>query len=262
MTGAPSQFGADAAWIRQSPDAFAGTAWAEVIGFHIYMGTNITAPETLFRTFEVATATAAELAEVLGIEPQIVDLGGGFGHPFAASGPRPDFSALREPLENLLDERLPAWRGDKLQIAFESGRYLVGDAGTLYCTVQDVKLSQGRSFVVLDTGIHHLGGMAGLRRVPRIGVELVPVGHRSSAASVEGAQIVGPLCTPLDHLAQGVDLPDVQPGDMLAIPNVGAYGLTGSLIGFLSRETPVEIVLDGAEVIEASRVELIRRALS
>jgi diaminopimelate decarboxylase len=258
MTGAPSQFGADADWVRRAPQDFASTEWARIVGFHIYMGTNIPKIETLLQTFAVATRLAVELAEVLDIELQIVDLGGGFGHPFASSGERPDLSGLREPLEGLLDDWLPGWRNGSPHVAFESGRYLVGSCGTLCCTVQDVKESQGRPFVVLDSGIHHLGGMAGLRRVPRIGAELISADGAAADTLLHNAHVVGPLCTPLDHLAQGVDLPGLTPGAVIAIRNVGAYGLTGSLLGFLSREAPVEIVCDGERIKEASQILLTR----
>lgn len=261
MTGGPSQFGADAAWIRQRPQDFSSTPWAQIVGFHIYMGTNITAADTLLHTFAVASRLAAELAEVLQIELQVVDLGGGFGHPFATPGVRCNFSELRAPLEALLDDALPGWRDGYPHVAFEAGRYLVASSGTLFSTVQDVKESQGRPFVVLDSGIHHLGGMAGLRRVPRIGAQILQVDGvdaEDAEVGLHDAHIVGPLCTPLDHLAQGVDLPSLTPGAVVAVPNVGAYGLTGSLLGFLSREAPVEIVLDGQQIAEASQLLLTR----
>lgn len=260
MTGGPSQFGADAEWIRSAPGEFAGTRWARVVGFHIYMGTNIAATATLLQTFDVASSLAVELAEALGIELELVDLGGGFGQPFANAQPRYDFSDLRAPLTAMLDERLPGWRAGRPQVAFESGRYLVGGSGALYCTVQDVKRSQGRPFVILDSGINHLGGMAGLRRVPRIGAQLVGVDADASRPIMQQANIVGPLCTPLDYLAQGADLPELHPGDIVAIRNVGAYGLTGSLIAFLSHPPAVEIVLDDDDVIHASQLTLVRQA--
>ena len=51
-------------------------------------------------------------------------------------------------------------------------------------------------------------------------------------------------------------LPDVAPGDLLVVPNVGAYGLTASLLGFLSREAPAEVAVDGGEVVSARRLQL------
>jgi len=258
MTGVPSQFGVDASWVRREPAAFASAPLAQFVGFHIYMGTNIASLATLLQTFETASKTAAELAEVLHLEPEIVDLGGGFGHPFATKGERPDFSALRTPLEHMLDQYLPQWRSGKPQIAFEAGRYLTASAGTLYSTVQDIKVSRNQTFIILDSGINHLGGMAGLKRVPRIGAEVVRVNEPDGNPQLHQVHIVGPLCTPLDHLARNVDLPVLKVGEIVAIHNVGAYGLTGSLLAFLSRETPTEIVIDDEKLKEASQMAVIR----
>jgi diaminopimelate decarboxylase len=74
----------------------------------------------------------------------------------------------------------------------------------------------------------------------------------------EPVDVVGPLCTPLDCWARDVRMAPVVPGDLLAVPNVGAYGLTASLIAFLSRPTPVEAVVDGERLISSGRIELVR----
>jgi diaminopimelate decarboxylase len=255
MCGAPSQFGADARWVLEEPHSFYADDFVEIVGFQFYMGSNLPDPETMLRAADVALKTARSLVE-RGLPCKVLDLGGGFGHPFAAPGERPDLSALRGPLEQMLDRAFPAWRAGSPAVAFESGRYLVGAAGRLLATVQDVKRSKGRTFVVLDTGINHLGGMAGLRRVPKVGV----VPDCCSATLLHDTDLVGPLCTPLDALARGVSMPQLHPGDVVAIPNVGAYGLTASLIAFLSHEAPVEIVLGagGDHVAHASRLVLHR----
>jgi diaminopimelate decarboxylase len=250
MTGTASQFGADSSWVEREPDAFAG-----VDGFHFYMGTNIPSAEGLYETFSAAVHETVRLADALGIEPAVVDLGGGFASPFAQAGARPEYGGLREALEALLDAQLPDWRAGRPRIVFESGRYLVGDSGTLLCRVQDVKDSKGKRFVLLDTGIHHLGGMSGLRRVPRIAPTL-----ESSApdGAPVASDVVGPLCTPLDAWARGMALPALEPGDVVTVPNVGAYGVTASLIGFLGHNLPLEVVLDGGVPVGSSRLTLTR----
>jgi diaminopimelate decarboxylase len=71
----------------------------------------------------------------------------------------------------------------------------------------------------------------------------------------------GSLCTPLDVLNLRAMLPEgLAIGDVMAIPNVGAHGLTASLLGFLSRDLPCEIVVDGGRLIEATRLTLTRAA--
>ncbi len=258
MGGRYSQFGIDSSEIVARAEAFTGFQRARVVGFHFYEGTNLVSTDALFSSFGMAVRIAGHLSKVLGIRLQVVNLGGGFGHPFATEGVRPDLSQLRAPLEHLLDVQLPGWRDGVPQIVFESGRYLVAGCGTLLCRVEDVKTSKSRTFVVLDSGIHHLGGMAGLRRVPRIVPDLVPIEGRPGLDILENASVVGPLCTPLDCWGQGVRTAVVQAGDALKVPNVGAYGLTASLLAFTSRDCPVEVVLDRGEVRDVSRLTLRR----
>src|SRR5205814_1484884 len=74
------------------------------------------------------------------------------------------------------------------------------------------------------------GGMSGLRRVPRIVPDLVPLDGGTGDGWLDDCVVAGPLCTPLDTWSQGVRLPRLRPGDLVAVPNVGAYGLTASLL--------------------------------
>ena len=245
MTGVSSQFGADASWVTREPGRFRG-----VTGLHLYMGTNLVSEDALLRQFEVGIGLAERLGDLLGDVTE-VDLGGGFGAPFGRAGARPQLPGLAARLAGLLDDRLPGWRRTAPQVAFESGRYLVAESGTLVSRVVDVKESKGEVFVVLDTGINHLGGMAGLRRIPRILPDVEPV---DGDAEPRESVLAGPLCTPLDVFGRGSELPCLEPGELVAIPNVGAYGLTASLIAFLSFDPPAEVVVGGEEVVSASRL--------
>jgi diaminopimelate decarboxylase len=249
MTGVSSQFGADASWILRESGRFRG-----VTGLHFYMGTNLVSEDVLVRQFEVGLSLAARLEDVLGDVTE-VDLGGGFGAPFGRAGHRPQLPVLAVRVAGLLDERLPGWRRAAPQVAFESGRYLAAEAGTLVSRVLDVKESKGEVFVVLDTGINHLGGMAGLRRIPRILPDVAPA---EGEAEPRESVLAGPLCTPLDVFGRGSELPSLEPGELVTIPNVGAYGLTASLVAFLGFDPPVEVILDGEEVVSASRLALGR----
>lgn len=111
--------------------------------------------------------------------------------------------------------------------------------------------------MVLDTGVNHLGGMSGLGRLARASATPDP-----GAGATVRATLVGPLCTPADVLGRGVEVPDVGTGDCVVIPNVGAYGLTASLVAFLGRPAPAEVVLRGAEVVSATRLRLSHEPIS
>ncbi|MFI5833400.1 alanine racemase [Micromonospora sp. NPDC051300] len=257
MTGVASQFGADVDWIEREPERFGSRPSAEVRGFHLYTGSNVDSVDALVAQFTTAAGTAHRLRDLLGVELDVLDLGGGFGAPFARPGANADLSGLAERVGEALDGLFPAWRDGAPTVAFESGRFLTATAGTLLTRVLDVKRSQGTPVVVLESGINHLGGMSGLRRLP----PLVPALHPADGRDGEplgGAIVAGPLCTPLDTWARAATLPDVRPGDVLAVPNVGAYGLSASLLAFLGHPAPVEVVCDGDRVVETSRLTLTR----
>jgi diaminopimelate decarboxylase len=142
-------------------------------------------------------------------------------------------------------------------VAFESGRYLTAECGTLHTKVLDVKRSHGRHVLVLESGSNHLGGMSGLRRLAPIVPDLV---GPSTQDKMTDAIIAGPLCTPLDTWARTATVADVRPGDTVTVPNVGAYGLYASLIAFLGHPMPVEVVIEGGRVKDVSRLGLRRQS--
>ncbi|MFD7658937.1 alanine racemase [Actinosynnema sp. NPDC059797] len=254
MTGVTSQFGADVGWVLAEPTRFGDRDHVEVVGLHLYMGTNLAGVDDLLAQFGRSLATAAKL-RAEGFRVDVLDLGGGFGAPFAKEGGALDLTGLREGLHDLLDEHAPGWRGGAPEVVFESGRYLVGTAGSLVTAVLDVKRSHGREVVVLESGINHLGGMSGLRRLPPLTPSLV---HPAGDGPAEPTVVAGPLCTPLDTWSRTARLPRLRPGDLLAVPNVGAYGLYASLVAFLGQPCPVEAVVDGDRLVHASRLELTR----
>ncbi|GGK72825.1 type III PLP-dependent enzyme [Mangrovihabitans endophyticus] len=269
MTGAATQFGVDVAEVRRVPGAFAPLPGARITGLHFFPLSNAEAWQTIADEMVASIAEAVHLQAQLGVELQVVDLGGGFAAPYAVGGAPADYSPLRPVLETALDSHVPGWRSGRPEIAFESGRFLVGRCGRLLCTVEDVKRSGDGTFVVLDGGINQLGGLSGLGRLLPLKAEIQQVAERGGDArpdaEIAGAQVfqgaaavVGPLCTPADRLAAGQALVGVRPGDLIEIPNVGAYGLSASLVGFLSRPAAAEVVLRDGRPCDASRLTLRR----
>jgi len=246
MTGVPSQFGfeEDALTVAGRPELRS----VDLVGVHVYYGTQISA-DTLVETTRSALEAAARVSSRLEFPCRIVDAGGGFPWPYASTGAGPDLGAAKEPYADLAARHELARTS---ALWFESGRYMCAASGTLLATVVDVKESKGRKFVVLDTGINHLGGMSGLGRIARQSISLIALAR--DATDSETVDVVGPLCSPLDSLARGISAPPLRPGDPVAIPNVGAYGLTASLIGFLGHPPPAEVAFRGDRVTAAYRL--------
>lgn len=257
MTGRPSQFGIELDWLRTHGEICRHWGAARVVGLHQYPVSNTTSLRALLDAVAAGVHAAVELRDQHGLALTELDLGGGFASPYAVPGDPPEYGAsLRDGITTMLDEHLPRWRGGEPEVSFESGRRLVGPAGDLVCAVTEVKRSADRTFAILDAGIHHVGGLSGTGRLLPAAVrpELLGTGNGPDRVM----DLAGPLCTPADMLAIGVTMPEPCPGDLLRVPNVGAYGLTASLLAFLSRPTPVEVVVDGVDVVSVSSLRIAR----
>lgn len=251
MSGVSSQFGFDEAELLEGRARLEALDGIELRGLHIYQGTQLADVPALLSAMQVALQVGERLSDALGAAFQVMDLGGGFPWPFATPGVGPDLSPLREALAQLAASRE---RTAAATLWFESGRWLCGAAGTLWATVMDVKRSKGKQYVILDTGIHHLGGMSGLGRVPLMGIGVARGGAEVPSGALEEVNVVGPLCTPLDCFARNLKLPPLRAGDRVFVPNVGAYGLTASLTGFLSRPPPLELAHRNGELTSVHRL--------
>lgn len=220
-------------------------AGVEVLGFHCYLGSQLPTPDDLLAAFAHVVDVVGEISAASGVQPRVVDVGGGFPWPYAAPGEGPDLT----PLTVGLPPVLAPLTSTGAEIWFESGRGLVAAAGRLLTTVRDVKERGGSTVLVVDAGVNVLGGMSGLGRVLRPSTRLRNLSNPDGATTT--VDVVGPLCTPLDRLAVNSTVAAPRVGDLLCVENVGAYATTAALSAFLSRPPAVEVVVDGDDVVEA-----------
>lgn len=261
MTGTPSQFGFDSETLAEVLPSLRTAPGVRLAGLHFFPLSNARDEASLVAEFQHTIELAAGLAQELDLPLRYLDIGGGFSAPYAVPGERGAYPKLRSELEAALDLHLPGWRRGAPTVACESGRFLAGGSGTLVAGVSNVKVSRGRRFVIVDAGINTFGGMSGLGRLLPVSVRLEagPGAGTETGADVQTASLVGPLCTPGDILGREITLPALAPGDLVAIPNAGAYGPTASLLMFLGRPAPTEVVVRGDEVVSVSRIEHVRR---
>ncbi|MGW1818780.1 type III PLP-dependent enzyme [Streptomyces sp. NPDC002125] len=254
MTGKPTQFGIDSETIADLAPRLLSVPGTSVAGLHLFSQSNAADEAALIGEFRHTVEVASRIERELGIPLRLLDIGGGFAAPYGQHGERAAYPKLRAELESALDVHFPRWRQGAPRLAVESGRYLVGDCGTLLASVSNIKVSRGRTFVVLDAGINTFGGMSGLGRILPVSVRVESRGEETQRAS-----LAGPLCTPGDILGREIEVPaGLRPGDLVAIPNTGAYGPTASLVMFLGRPAPGEAVVQGGEVLSVSRIEHVR----
>ena len=246
-----SHFGADpAVLINGGAARVSALRGAELAGIHVYSGGQIQSADKLASTFEYAIDLAEQITQA-GVPLRLLDIGGGFPWPFGTSDTPVDISALREKLQRVnAQRRLTA----DAQLWFESGRYLAASCGTLLSTVLDVKVAiGGKTHIILDTGMIHLGGMAGLGRIYRAVASIEPLG-KTDGERLQSVDVMGPTDYALDYVTRDASVPRLKPGDMVAIPNVGAYGLTASLVAFTGLQPPAEVCCRGASVVAVHRL--------
>jgi diaminopimelate decarboxylase len=240
MGGGPKQFGVD---VEQMPALMASIASAGLAfeGFHLFAGSQNLKPESICEAQQKSYELALRLAELAVSPVKFLNLGGGFGIPYFPGEQRLDLRPIGDNLQALLTRakaELP-----HAEFVIELGRYLVGEAGVYVTRVVDKKISRGQIFLVTDGGLnHHLSASGNFGQVIRKNYP-VTIGNRQNAAQTEISSVVGPLCTPLDLLADRMDLPVAQVGDLVVVFQSGAYGASASPQAFLGHPVCVEVLV-------------------
>jgi diaminopimelate decarboxylase len=140
---------------------------------------------------------------------------------------------------------------DGTRFVIEPGRYLVGGSGVYVARVNDIKLSRGKKYVIVDGGMnHHLAASGNLGQVIKRNFPIAVL-NKLKDENQERVEIVGPLCTPLDTLGRDVELPKLEIGDLIGVFQSGAYARTASPLHFLSYPSPAEVMVqdEGSHLI-------------
>jgi len=240
MGGGPKPFGVDAervpALLRRC--GALGLDWR---GLHIYSGSQNLKADALHEAQSKTLALALRLAADAPAPLRSLNMGGGFGIPYFPGEARLDLERVGANLREVLEaarRHLP-----DTQFVIELGRYLVGEAGAYVCRVIERKESRGQVYLVTDGGLHqHLAASGNFGQVIRKNYPVV-IGNRVHGGPRETASVVGPLCTPLDVLADNLPLARAGPGDLVVVLQSGAYGLSASPGAFLGHPAALEVLV-------------------
>jgi diaminopimelate decarboxylase len=183
-----------------------------------------------------AVAKMVELARRLrgaGAPIRHLDLGGGLGIPYKADEQGPVIG-------DFVGRVKEALRGSDLHVMVEPGRSIAGEAGVLLARVLYRKRNVDKEFVIVDAAMNDLMRPA----LYQSHHEIVPVVRERRERIL--ADVVGPICETGDFLARNREMPDVRPGDLLAVCTAGAYGFALAS-NYNSRPRPAEVLVEGAE---------------
>jgi diaminopimelate decarboxylase len=240
MGGGPKQFGIDAEVVPEALKHM-DKLGLSFEGFHIYSGSQNLKPEAICEAQRKSLELAIRLAAFAPAPVRVLNIGGGFGIPYFPGEKRLDLEPIGESLRGIVAHAKAAL--PQAQIVVELGRFLVGEAGIYVCRVIDRKISRGHVFLVTDGGLHHhLAASGNFGQVIRKNYPVI-IGNKVRGARREIASVVGPLCTPLDLLADRMELAEAQPGDLVAVFQSGAYGASASPQAFLSHPPALEILV-------------------
>ena len=241
MGGGSQQFGLDAEQVPALLKELIG-AEVDILGFHVFAGSQNLRAEMLVEAQRKTVDLVLRLAEAAPSPVRYLNLGGGFGIPYFEKDTPLDLTAIGANLAELLEKKIRV-QFPEARVVVELGRYIVGECGVYVTRIVDRKESRGRTFLVVDGGLHHqLAASGNFGQVIRRNYP-VAIGNRMQEEASETVTVVGRLCTPLDVLGDRVTLPPADVGDLVVVFQAGAYGFTASPTAFLSHPEPAEVLL-------------------
>ncbi len=234
------KFGVDIKQALAMYKSVAGNRWLQAHSVSVHIGSQIRSADP----FGLAMKRVAKLVRQLrreGIELSAVDAGGGLGVDYHAG--KFDAAAKVREYAAAIESALPDFDGT---LMMEPGRFIVAQAGALVARVLQVKRSGKKTFVITDAAMNDLIRPA----LYQAHHEIVPVTPR--AGKPRQVDVVGPICESGDFFARDRMLPPIEPGDLIAILDAGAYGMAQSS-NYNTRLRPAEVLVEGA------KARLIRR---
>lgn len=237
------KFGIDIRQARAVYKTAAKHKYLDPSGVSVHIGSQIRSADP----FGAAAERIAQLVRELrgdGLPISFVDVGGGLGIEYHAEHSFNPEEKIHQYATALLKALRPI---ENLRLLLEPGRFIIAQAGALLTRVLYVKKNGEKTFVVTDAAMNDLIRPA----LYQAHHEIVPVVRRKGARK-KAVDVVGPVCESGDFFARDRELPELKPGDLVAILDAGAYGMSLSS-NYNSRPRPAEVLVEG------SRARLIRR---
>jgi diaminopimelate decarboxylase len=238
------KFGIDIRQARRIYKSAAGNRWLEPHGVSVHIGSQIrsAAPfgAAAARVYKLVTQLRSE-----GIHLKAIDAGGGLGIDY--HGGVFDAAAKVAEYTAAIEHALKGFEG---RLLLEPGRFIVAQAGVLVARVLQVKRNGKKTFVITDAAMNDLIRPA----LYQAHHDIVPVRPRLGRPTI--VDVVGPVCETGDFFARDRELAPVQPGDLVALLDAGAYGMAQSS-NYNTRPRAAEVLVEGAKARVIRRRETI-----
>ncbi len=236
------KFGIDIRRALSIYKSVAGNRWLEAHGVSVHIGSQIRSAAPFGKAVERVSRLARQMQRS-GIALKAIDAGGGLGidyhaGPFDAAEKVGEYAAA-------VEEALHDFPG---RLLIEPGRFLVAQAGALLARVLYVKRNGRKTFVIVDAAMNDLIRPA----LYQAWHEIVPV--RPRAGKPRMVDVVGPVCESGDFFAHDRKLAPVEPGDLVALLDAGAYGMAQSS-NYNTRPRPAEVLIEGKKARPIRRRE-------
>ncbi len=244
MGGVSKQFGIDEECVGEIFSKTKKYTNTCINGIHVYMGTQILDANLLADNFSNILDIAKEIEKEYSVKLSFIDFGGGLGIPYF-NGEQPlDLEILRKKLVEIINVNSQHFDFTQIKMILESGRFIIAESGYFLTKILYKKKSRNKTYLITDGGSNVHSSAAGIGRFVRHNFPINILNRSGVNKDIEKVDIVGPLCTPTDVLGQNVELPVSEEGDIVVILNSGAYGLSASLINFLSHSKPAEVLFE------------------
>ncbi len=256
MGGKPVQFGIDEEAIGEVLEMVrTSSEYLNFRGIHVYAGSQCFEVAGLVEGVANTLRIAAEIEANTGLTCKTINLGGGFGVSHSEDSREMDIEDLAADLVPILRAFHDSSSVER-EIIFELGRFLTANAGIYVTRVISSKESRGKTFFMVDGGLHHHLAAAGMFGTALRSNYILQNLSRPAAPKVR-CNVAGPSCNPTDLLGIDVELPRPEYGDLIGVMKSGSYGFTASPLLFLGRQTPAELVHQNGRIVLGRRPKTI-----
>ncbi|QLH75155.1 MAG: diaminopimelate decarboxylase [Methanomassiliicoccales archaeon] len=212
-------------------------------GIHCHIGAGVMDVDPFVQVTEVMVELVNEIKDVLGLQLEMLDLGGGIGIPYRPEEHEMDVEALADAIVSRVKDAT-----EIKTLALEPGRYIVCDSTVLLTTVNDVKETPEKRFASVDAGFNTL-----IRPAFYGSYHHVAVANKFDSPAELVYDVVGPICETGDFIAKDRRLPKVSEGDIIVVYDTGAYGFS-MCSNYNARGKPAEVL------VHDGQMHLIREA--